>query len=101
MKSSKSNNYLAETQTNVPLNFGMIHTKKEGLQKDGAIYMVKLCAYQTLDLSKMALHTMCVCVRAHQCRLVKNGAMQGVWVCTSTQTLSKMAYRNMGLFVCV
>jgi hypothetical protein len=42
-------------------------------------------------------HTMCEC--AHQQRLVKNGAMQGVWVCTLTQTLSKMAYRHMGLCV--
>jgi len=98
MKSSKSNNYSAETQTDLPLNFGMIHSKKEGLQKDGAIHGETLCL-PALDLSKMAPHTMCVC--AHQHRLVKNGAMLGVWVCTLTQTLSKMAYRHMGLCVCV
>jgi hypothetical protein len=72
--------------------------QKGGLQKDGAIQGETLCV-PTLNLSKMALHTMCVC--AHQYRLVKNGAMHGVWVCTSTQTLSKMAYRHMGLCVCV
>jgi hypothetical protein len=86
MKSSKSNNYSAETQTDLPLNFGMIHSKKEGLQKDGAIHGETLCL-PTLDLSKMAPHTMCVC--AHQHRLVKNGAMLGVWVCINTD-LSKL-----------
>jgi hypothetical protein len=57
----------------VPLNFGTIHTKKEGLHKDGAIHGETLCLTEgasslpmkaeALDLSKMALCTMCMCAR--------------------------------------
>ncbi len=80
MKSSKSNNYSAETQTDLPLNFGMIHSKKEGLQKDGAIHAETLCL-PALDLSKMAPHT-------------------NVCVCASTQTCQKWCYaRGVGVHI--